>query len=220
MRGCKKKYNLENIIMSVNKNFLIKSAFVVGATCASFGVFAGEATVWKDSAGDVVKDGAGNCLHTVWWKKGSDNCGAAPKPVAAAPTPVVAPAPVKAAPVKNEVVHKPFSLSSGAAFKLGGSTLSAAGKAEIRDFANKVKGYSISSINVDGYTDSTGPASFNQKLSEKRAHSVKHELVTNGIAKNLITATGHGESSPVASNATRAGRAQNRRVSVTVKGHK
>ena len=52
----------------------------------------------------------------------------------------------------------------------------------------------------------------NQKLSESRANSVKQYLMGNGVDESRITATGHGESDPVASNGTAAVRAKNRRV--------
>lgn len=213
----------------------IRDAFIIGATCASMSVFAEEATVWKDSAGDVTNDGAGDCLHTIWWKKGSP-CGnevsdthkhgsmehtheggsmahehkkavaaPAPKP---APTPVAKPAPKLA----------PFSLSSAAAFELSGSNLSPAGKAEVKSFAGKLEGRDVSKITVEGYTDSSGPAAFNQDLSEKRANAVKNEMISNGIDASLITVIGHGESNPVGDNTTREGRAKNRRVTVSVEG--
>lgn len=238
--------------MSVKKSKLnwLKTSCIVGATCVSMNVFAGEATVWSDSARDVVKEGAGDCLHTIWWKGGG--CGDEnpdthkhgtkehthsggsvahnhdthkhgtmehtheggsldhQHKAKAAPAPVV-----KAAPKLQ-----PFSLSSAAAFKTSGSDLSAAGREEIRSFADKLRGHQVKSITVDGYTDSRGSAAFNQALSEKRAASVKAEMIRNGIDGNLINAVGHGESNPVATNDTSAGRAQNRRVTVSVEGLK
>ena len=67
-------------------------------------------------------------------------------------------------------------------------------------------------------TDSTGAAEYNQKLSERRAESVKAELVKNGIDPKVISTQGRGAREPLADNETREGRAKNRRVAVTVTG--
>ena len=229
------------LVKKSNLNW-VKSAFVVGATCASMSasmnVSADHATVWTDRAGDTVNSRA-DCLQTKLWKKDSTCSGEAsnthkhgtethahdggsathshnkPAPVVAKPTPAAVPI---AAPVKAAAKFEPFNLSSAAAFATSGSSLSGAGQAEIAGFAKKLSGHKVKSITVEGYTDSSGAASFNQALSEKRANAVKAEMMRNGIDGNLIHVVGHGESDPIASNATRAGRAQNRRVTVSVEG--
>lgn len=76
--------------------------------------------------------------------------------------------------------------------------------------------YDETIIQIDGYTDSTGSASYNQLLSERRASSVRDFLLNQGIASKRTRATGHGENSPIASNSTESGRAQNRRVELTL----
>jgi hypothetical protein len=67
---------------------------------------------------------------------------------------------------------------------------------------------------VEGYTDSVGSDSCNQRLSERRADSVRDYLVEKGISPSRIRTRGYGETRPVASNATEEGRAQNRRVEI------
>lgn len=69
---------------------------------------------------------------------------------------------------------------------------------------------------IKGYTDNTGAASYNLKLSERRANAVMKYLTKNGIDAARLTAEGFGVDSPIASNSTREGRAQNRRVEVKV----
>lgn len=69
---------------------------------------------------------------------------------------------------------------------------------------------------IKGYTDNTGAASYNLKLSERRANAVMKYLTKNGIDPARLTAEGFGVDSPIASNSTREGRAQNRRVEVKV----
>ena len=67
-------------------------------------------------------------------------------------------------------------------------------------------------VRVEGHTDSTGPAEYNQGLSERRAESVKSFLVAQGVAAERLDTVGLGEDDPIADNATREGRALNRRV--------
>ena len=67
-------------------------------------------------------------------------------------------------------------------------------------------------IIIEGHTDNKGKPATNQRLSEKRAQAVKNYLVKKGIAENRITAQGFGNAKPIATNATPAGRAKNRRV--------
>jgi len=69
---------------------------------------------------------------------------------------------------------------------------------------------------VEGYTDSTGSADYNQGLSERRANSVRAALVRQGVGPERIVAQGYGKEYPVASNGDSAGRAMNRRVEVTI----
>ncbi|GAB3377037.1 OmpA family protein [Azotobacter armeniacus] len=69
---------------------------------------------------------------------------------------------------------------------------------------------------VEGYTDSTGSDAYNQRLSERRAEAVRIALIKMGIDPRRIAMQGYGKRYPVASNATPAGRAMNRRVEVTI----
>ena len=69
---------------------------------------------------------------------------------------------------------------------------------------------------VEGYTDSVGSASYNQSLSERRANSVRMALVRAGVDPARIVAQGYGKEYPVADNSSNSGRAQNRRVEVTI----
>ena len=71
-------------------------------------------------------------------------------------------------------------------------------------------------IDVDGHTDSVGNAAFNQDLSERRANSVANHLASRGIDQRRMSAVGYGLERPIASNATEAGRAQNRRVEISI----
>ncbi len=71
-------------------------------------------------------------------------------------------------------------------------------------------------IEVGGHTDSVGDAGYNQKLSERRARSVRSYLVENGVRGGILTARGYGEQQPIVSNESEAGREMNRRVELKV----
>jgi outer membrane protein OmpA-like peptidoglycan-associated protein len=73
-------------------------------------------------------------------------------------------------------------------------------------------------IEIEGHADSTGTDEHNQRLSERRAESVRFYLGDQGIGKSVVAAVGFGESRPVATNGTAAGRQQNRRVELIVTG--
>ena len=76
--------------------------------------------------------------------------------------------------------------------------------------------YKSTMIEVAGHTDSTGSDSYNQMLSQQRAQSVSNILIQNGVKPVRIDTVGYGESRPIASNSTPAGREQNRRVELTL----
>jgi OOP family OmpA-OmpF porin len=71
-------------------------------------------------------------------------------------------------------------------------------------------------IDIIGHTDSTGPADYNQGLSERRAQAVADYIISEGIDAAIIDVSGEGENNPIASNDTAEGRAQNRRVDINV----
>jgi OmpA-OmpF porin, OOP family len=71
-------------------------------------------------------------------------------------------------------------------------------------------------VEIQGYTDSIGADAYNLNLSQKRADAVKAYLVSKGLNSTALTAKGYGKADPIASNATRDGRAQNRRVAFAV----
>ena len=104
-------------------------------------------------------------------------------------------------------------------FATAKSNLRQAAKEALARFSGIVLNYPTLQFNVEGYTDSTGTEAFNQSLSEKRAESVKDYLVLQGVSTNAITATGLGDTNPVASNSTAAGRQKKRRVEIIVSGN-
>lgn len=79
-----------------------------------------------------------------------------------------------------------------------------------------LKEYDKTVVEVAGHTDSTGSVQYNQTLSERRAQSVASYLASQGIKRERLLTVGAGMHHPIASNATEAGRAANRRVEITI----
>jgi outer membrane protein OmpA-like peptidoglycan-associated protein len=82
----------------------------------------------------------------------------------------------------------------------------------LNEVAKILKEYSYYNVSIEGHTDDVGKEDFNLKLSQDRARSAMDYLISQGIDQSRMTATGFGESKPVATNKTAAGRSQNRRV--------
>ena len=101
-------------------------------------------------------------------------------------------------------------------FHFGKSELQPNGMRNINTLAEYLLQNPDRKVIVEGYTDSVGSAAFNQTLSERRAESVRNALVRKGVDPTRIVAQGYGKEYPVASNSTDSGRAQNRRVEVTI----
>ncbi|MCA0205767.1 MAG: OmpA family protein [Proteobacteria bacterium] len=87
----------------------------------------------------------------------------------------------------------------------------------LRSVAQNINSYPLSIVYVTGHTDSTGSESYNQQLSLRRADAVAGVLIGAGVPANRVQARGMGESQPIASNDTASGRAQNRRVVITIR---
>jgi OOP family OmpA-OmpF porin len=99
-------------------------------------------------------------------------------------------------------------------FGTDSNKVDAQGSAKVAAFADFLKASPAYNANIIGHTDSTASDVYNQKLSEKRAEKVKSMLVENGVDASRLSASGKGESQPVASNKTKSGRAENRRIEV------
>jgi len=202
------------------KNLKNLAAFVATAALATAAV-AQNVDNWRNSSGDVWKNSTGLCWRDANWTPATaaKDCDgaivpAAPAvvaPKAAAPAP--APAPAPQAPAASKVTY-----AADAFFDFDKSVLKPAGKAKLDDLVGKVKGINLEVIIAVGHTDSIGTDAYNQKLSVRRAESVKAYLVSKGIEKNRIYTEGKGEKQPVADNKTKEGRAKNRRVEIEVVG--
>ena len=83
--------------------------------------------------------------------------------------------------------------------------------------AGNIQAYPNTTVSIEGHTDNTGSASYNQSLSQRRANAVASVLMNNGVPPARLGTIGRGEDEPVASNLSATGRAQNRRVEIVIR---
>jgi OOP family OmpA-OmpF porin len=194
---------------------------------AALATAAGAQTVdnWRNGTGELVwKNGTNElCWRDANWTpataaQGCDGAIVAPKAAPAAAPAAPAPAPKAAAPAQPPAAATKVTYAADAFFDFDKSALKAEGKAKLDDLVGKVKGINLEVIIAVGHTDSVGSDAYNQKLSVRRAESVKAYLVSKGIEKNRVYTEGKGEKQPVADNKTKEGRAKNRRVEIEVVG--
>src|SRR5207302_1920140 len=99
------------------------------------------------------------------------------------------------------------------------ATLKPGAKLRLAKVSGIVLAYPDLKLEIDGFTDNKGTPEYNVGLSERRAKTVRDFLVSQGVSSDAVNTRGFGESNPVASNATAAGRQQNRRVELVVSGN-
>ncbi|QFU03409.1 putative lipoprotein YiaD precursor [Halomonas sp. THAF5a] len=109
-----------------------------------------------------------------------------------------------------------LNMPSEVTFAFDSSDLTPNAQTALNDVARVLQQYPDTRVNIAGHTDSTGDAGYNQQLSERRASAVGNYLAQSGVTRNRLNMTGYGENQPVASNQTEQGRAQNRRVEITL----
>lgn len=190
-----------------------------------------------DSQGKIVRDSSGKCVRTAEWA--SENAVAECDPVktepAPAPAPVILPPPVPApvpapapAPAPKPVPKK-VDLNADELFSTGKADLKGGSNPSLDKLAADLNGVTYDKITVTGHADRTGSKAGNQKLSEKRAVTVKNYLVGKGIPADKISTAGKGSSEPVTKPTDckklkgaklQACLAPDRRVTVTVSGTK
>jgi outer membrane protein OmpA-like peptidoglycan-associated protein len=104
----------------------------------------------------------------------------------------------------------------GVNFEFDKATLTPNAKTILDNVAGEMKKYPALAVEVGGYTDSKGTSRYNERLSQRRASSVKAYLEQAGIDGSRLTAVGYGQSEPVADNGTDEGRELNRRVEIKI----
>lgn len=136
-----------------------------------------------------------------------------PAPVIAKPAPArVAPAPPKPKPVAAPPRPKRIIIFQKPGFDFDSVELTPVARAVLDEQVVGLEKDPKLRLVITGHTDSIGAEEYNQGLSERRAEAAKEYLVSKGVASGRLKALGYGETRPIATNATREGRAQNRRV--------
>jgi len=216
----------------MNKRFLMPMMLAAGVAMSAISVNAvaqNKQGYWTNPATNnaVWKNSVGQCWRAGYWTPAMAiaECDPdlmpkpAPKPAVTPPPPP--PPPAKPAPApkpKPKPVAEKVTLAADVLFDFDKSVLKPEGKSKLDDLAQKVKAINLEVVIAIGHTDSIGSDAYNQKLSVRRAESVKAYLVSKGVEPNRIYTEGKGEKQPVASNKTKEGRAKNRRVEIEVIG--
>lgn len=151
---------------------------------------------------DIVMSGTGLCWHTSDWTpaRAVERCDPVSKPLAAAPAPARAPAVVAAvapAPAPAKPMPQKISFSGDALFAFDKSVLKPEGKVMLDGLVSQLEGATYENIVATGHTDRFGSNAYNQKLSERRANTVKDYLVSKNVQAGRIDAEGKGETQPV-----------------------
>lgn len=230
----------------LSKLALVLSAITVSAA-ANAGIVsnwvAADGTPWRAASGECWRSGFwtpataapgcdGAIAPVVAAKVEEKKAAPAPAPAPAPePGPVVeyeaatptfdlapAPAPAPKAAVAPVAAPAKITYAADAFFAFDKSVVQPAGKAKLDDLVKRMQAMDIEVVVAVGHTDSTGPSSYNQRLSVRRAEAVKAYMVSKGVDADRIFTEGKGEDSPVADNSSRSGRAKNRRVEVEVVG--
>lgn len=185
--------------MNSNRSKLSLSVLATVAMLGAPMAFADNHLFVKDPYNRPVKDPFGRCIIT----RGGTDFPECTGVAAVTPPP--------------EPTVSTMTLSADAFFDFDKSDLKPAGRASLDQLVadlNRVQ--QVNRITVVGHTDSIGTDAYNQGLSERRAATVRDYLVSRGVNPAIVSSRGEGERNPVASNATAEGRAQNRRVEVTI----
>ncbi len=143
--------------------------------------------------------------------RGAPPVGVTPRPRPSAPT-------AKAVVARTQASLDAALRSGTIAFEAGSAVITSRGLGVLGNLLPILRKAPAVRVEVAGYTDTSGVAADNLRLSQERARAVETWLVGRGIAADRLTARGYGAADPVASNDTAEGRARNRRIEMHVKG--
>lgn len=148
---------------------------------------------WPDSDGDGVLDKDDECPD----QAGPASTNGCPEPTA-------------------EVMKELNEYSKTVLFDFNKATIRTESEDALQSIVDIMQEYPQTVFHIEGHTDSVGSDSYNMKLSRERAASVKQWLQEHGVPSNRLTSEGYGETQPIATNSTAAGRQENRRVEISL----
>ena len=174
------------------------------------------------AAGCATSNAGKTCEPVASWNAPATRCvasGVEAKPEPVLPqTPPPAPPP---APKKAEIKGKKIELNENVEFKTNSHELANVTDPVLDEVVQIMKAHpEMIRVRVEGHTDKSGRAKYNQGLSERRAKTVKEYLISHGIEASRLTSKGFGMTRPIATNKTEEGRARNRRVEIQIEEQK
>lgn len=187
------------------RHLFIRKQITIAIACALAGAMSSalaadinpaDAGLLTDTRGGVVRSGSGLCWNAGTNSDSNLECDPKPAPAPVAQVAAPAPAPVAVVPAPKPVAER-VTLDADTLFDFNSSTLRPAGKEALDTFVVGLKDISPEVISAVGHTDRFGSDSYNQRLSDQRAASVKAYLVSKGVDANRVATEGRGESQPV-----------------------
>ncbi|MBI4292218.1 MAG: OmpA family protein [Betaproteobacteria bacterium] len=188
---------------------LAASAFALCTFATNVAAQASNSGYLQDTRNAVSKSGFGLCWRTGYWSPAmataecdpdlvpkAPAAAPAPAPRPAAPAPAPAPRAAPPAPRAAPVTQK-VTLAADALFDFDKSVIKPDARGKLDDLVGKIKGVSLEVVIAVGHTDRIGSDKYNQRLSQRRAESVKAYLVSKGVPTNRIYTEGRGEKQPV-----------------------
>lgn len=188
---------------------LVTAVLATGTAFAERELIPGYAT---DNAGTIMRDGSGNCMRTKNWSPS--------KAVIVGCDGVVLKTSTESYKGGATGIGATFLVPSASLFEFNSAELTEQGKEDLEAYRAKIKpelAQAVAAV-IIGHTDNKGSEAYNVKLSKHRAEAVRDFLIEGGASPGILRVVGWGSKDPIASNATEAGRAENRRVEVVVYG--
>ncbi len=171
---------------------------------AGVGAVLGSATGGKAGTGAVIGGALGAVAGNLWSKRMEDRRNAMEQATRGTNVEVT----------RTENNELKLNIPNDISFDTGSAAIKPPLRAVLDPFASSLRDDPSARLLIVGHTDNTGSAAINNPLSVDRAQSVREYLVTRGVASARVETAGRGDREPVASNASDAGRAKNRRVEI------
>ena len=205
-----KKLNKVAMIVATVATLAPMSSVFAQATTAP-----GRIDNWRNVDAHVWMNNFGLCWRDNFWTPATAvaECDGALKPVVAEVAPPAPAAVIAPVPSSEKVTY-----AADAFFDFDKAVLKPEAKTKLDDLVSKTKEINLEVIIAVGHTDGVGTDAYNDKLSVRRAESIKAYLTSKGLEANRVYTEGKGKKQPVADNKTAEGRAKNRRVEIEVVG--